>query len=338
MKEFLHRVFSDVKNKKMTKQDAIGILRDYDMRMGLRQADSLHPLAQQHISDETGLGFSAAFSGREFFLADVSLQRKKLMPGELLLEMARAAAALTVKETEAVRLTHIVWSKPILTEAEPFHIEIRLIPAEGEAKRFEIYNPFSADFSHHDVYSQGTIQPVDAAPGMLDISRLKENSGFLMDQQQIEAITQNDTVQYSEHMKGIERIYASAGRMLADISIPLTDQKESARFGLPPCVMQSVTEACALLGGKEYKTLAPVSLDELLFYEPCPDKVWAEIQEKAGSFYIDLCDGEGKIWASLSGLKLSLSSRRALPEKPKPNTAVNVCMNKRFFSSKRFLA
>ncbi|MGG3324237.1 hypothetical protein ABEQ76_09475, partial [Bacillus velezensis] len=105
MKEFLHRVFSDVKNKKMTKQDAIGILRDYDMRMGLRQADSLHPLAQQHISDETGLGFSAAFSGREFFLADVSLQRKKLMPGELLLEMARAAAVLTVKETEAVRLT-----------------------------------------------------------------------------------------------------------------------------------------------------------------------------------------------------------------------------------------
>ncbi len=67
MKEFLHRVFSDVKNKKMTKQDAIGILRDYDMRMGLRQADSLHPLAQQHISDETGQGFSAAFSGREFF-------------------------------------------------------------------------------------------------------------------------------------------------------------------------------------------------------------------------------------------------------------------------------
>ncbi len=304
MKEFLHRVFSDVKNKKMTKQDAIGILRDYDMRMGLRQAASLHPLAQQHISDETGQGFSAAFSGREFFLADVSLQRKKLMPGELLLEMARAAAVLTVKETEAVRLTHIVWSKPILTEAEPFHIEIRLISAEGEAKRFEIYNPFSADYSHHDVYSQGTIQPVDAAPGMLDISRLKENSGFLMDQQQIVAITQNDTVQYSEHMKGIERIYASAGRMLADISIPLTDQKESARFGLPPCVMQSVTEACALLGGKEYKTLAPVSLDELLFYESCPDKVWAEIQEKAGSFYIDLCDGEGKIWASLSGLKL----------------------------------
>ncbi len=52
-----------------------------------------------------------------------------------------------------------------------------------------------------------------------------ENSGSLMDQQQIEAITQNDTVQYSEHMKGIERIYASAGRMLADISIPLTNQR-----------------------------------------------------------------------------------------------------------------
>ncbi|MFG3445222.1 beta-ketoacyl synthase N-terminal-like domain-containing protein [Bacillus velezensis] len=315
MKEFLHRVFSDVKNKKMTKQDAIGILRDYDMRMELRQAASLHPLAQQHISDETGQGFSAAFSGREFFLADVSLQRKKLMPGELLLEMARAAAVLTVKETAAVRLTHIVWSKPILTEAEPFHIEIRLIPAEGEAKRFEIYNPFSADSSHYDVYSQGTIQPVDAAPGMLDISRLMENSGSLMDQQQIEAITQNDTVQYSEHMKGIERIYASAGRMLADISIPLTNQKESARFGLPPCVMQSVTEACALLGGKEYKTLAPVSLDELLFYESCPDKVWAEIQEKAGSFYIDLCDEEGKIWASLSGLKLQPVIKTGAPGK-----------------------
>ncbi len=237
------------------------------------------------------------------------------MPGELLLEMARAAAVLTVKETAAVRLTHIVWSKPILTEAEPFHIEIRLIPAEGEAKRFEIYNPFSADSSHYDVYSQGTIQPVDAVPGMLDISRLKENSGSLMDKQQIEAITQNDTVQYSEHMKGIERIYASAGRMLADISIPLTNQKESARFGLPPCVMQSVTEACALLGGKEYKTLAPVSLDELLFYESCPDKVWAEIQEKAGSFYIDLCDEEGKIWASLSGLKLQPVIKTGAPGK-----------------------
>nr|MDH3099109.1 polyketide synthase dehydratase domain-containing protein [Bacillus velezensis] len=119
-------------------------------------------MLSKDISDETGQGFSATFSGREFFLADVSLQRKKLMPGELLLEMARVAAVLTVKETEAVRLTHIVWSKPILTEAEPFHIEIRLISAEGEAKRFEIYNPFSADYSHHDVYSQGTIQPVDA--------------------------------------------------------------------------------------------------------------------------------------------------------------------------------
>ncbi|MDJ1630871.1 polyketide synthase dehydratase domain-containing protein [Bacillus velezensis] len=171
------------------------------------------------------------------------------MPGELLLEMARVAAVLTVKETEAVRLTHIVWSKPILTEAVRFHIEIRLIPAEVKPK-VEIYNPFSADFSHHDVYSQGMIQPVDLAPGMLDISRLKENSGSLMDQRQIEAITQNDTVQYSEHMKGIERIYASAGRMLADISIPLTNQKESARFGLPPCVMKSVTEACACLAAR----------------------------------------------------------------------------------------
>ena len=100
--------------------------------------------------------------------------------------------------------------------------------------------------------------------------------------------------------------------------------------------MQSVTEACALLGGKEYKTLAPVSLDELLFYESCPDKVWAEIQEKAGSFYIDLCDEEGKIWASLSGLKLQPVIKTGASGKPIPNTAVNVCMNKRFFSSKRF--
>ncbi len=98
MKEFLHRVFSDVKNKKMTKQDAIGILRDYDMRMGLRQSASLHPLAQQSIfpmkRDRDSRRLSAAGN---FFSLMFLYSVKKLMPGELLLEMARGCGCFDSK-------------------------------------------------------------------------------------------------------------------------------------------------------------------------------------------------------------------------------------------------
>src|SRR5262249_19201568 len=120
----------------------------------------LHPLVHRNTSTFFAQRFSSTFSGEEFFLADHVINGQRFLPGVAYLEMASAALALAGGEEPSaaspplLRLTDVVWLRPVIVGAEPVEGHIRLLPDTHGLATFEVYSEIDGETLG---YSQGTI-------------------------------------------------------------------------------------------------------------------------------------------------------------------------------------
>lgn len=123
MIDFVEFVVSQLKQKALSKDDAIRILRQFSQRS--ENFAVLHPLLQFNTSDFERQSYSSVFTGEEFFLRDhrVTITKNsthKILPAVAYLEMARKAVALAHgledNEQEVVELLDVVWVRPLLVD------------------------------------------------------------------------------------------------------------------------------------------------------------------------------------------------------------------------------
>src|SRR5690349_7710199 len=99
MIDFIEYVVAELKSRRLSKSDAVSLVRQFSTRSSGSSAGSvIHPLLHRNTSDLGEQRYRSTFAGDEFFLADHQVKpdgqsAHKVLPGVAYLEMARAAIA-----------------------------------------------------------------------------------------------------------------------------------------------------------------------------------------------------------------------------------------------------
>src|SRR6202008_1417914 len=81
--------------------------------------------------------YESSFSGEEAVLRDHKLNGDKLFPAAATLELALAGAARAM-ESEHIRLSKVVWMRPLKAGPEGLSLKLRLLPGADLRVKFEI--------------------------------------------------------------------------------------------------------------------------------------------------------------------------------------------------------
>ncbi|HXH10353.1 MAG TPA: SDR family NAD(P)-dependent oxidoreductase [Alphaproteobacteria bacterium] len=215
----------------------------------------LHPLVHRNTSTFFEQRFSSLFSGEEFFLADHVIDGRRFLPGVAYLEMARAAFTLGLGEGSSdaspatMRLTDVVWMRPVIVGDEPVALHIRLAPDGHGRATFEVYTQAGAEAVIHCRGAVALVleDGIASVPRLnLDVLRAQCSRGSLSREQCYQAF-QAMHICYGPGQKGIEALYRGtehgATRVLAKLALPEHLRADLERFTMHPCLLDSALQA-----------------------------------------------------------------------------------------------
>ena len=291
----------------------------------------IHPLLHQNTSDFSEQRYSTTFTGRENFLADHLLQGRRILPGVVLLEMARAAveaAVGTPGEDNGFRLRNVVWDQPVVVEEQPVRVHIGLYPEANGMIDYEIYGDQETKDGEPVVYSQGNAVFVPVTKGtLLDLTALQAefNQGSLTSTEVYESY-RTMGIDYGPSQQVIEKIYRKQGQVLAKLALPASIADTGDQFILHPSILNAALQAALGLidHGISRGSVCPLAfkLEELELYGKCTAAMWAwlrtngEAQTGVPQLNIDLCDEQGTICVMLKGYVSRVPGDEFNTEKP----------------------
>ncbi len=297
-----------------------------------------HPLLHRNTSDLIELRFTTILTGEEPFLADHVVKGSRVLPGVAYLEMARAAvervtadrmpeeASSAAGREVGIRLTNVVWSRPLIVGEELAYVHIGIHPDEAGGLDYEIYTEQAGAIVTHSAGSAVLREALDAPQVDLAALRIQcADSEFTGAQ----CYQMFDTlgITYGPAHRGLERVAAGTdaqGRrvLLARVALPPGVAASADRYLLHPSILDAALQAsCTLVIDATRATFAvrqvlvPFALDALEIAGPCPPAVWVWIRdspggtEKVPKIDFDLCDDTGRVCVRLTGL-----SARALED------------------------
>ena len=331
MKELLEYIYTEVKCKRLSREDAVDLICQFENHNLPHQTPLLHPLLHRNTSGFSGQQFSSTFSGEEFFLKDYYINDHRAFPGVALLEMARAAVEaatmapdIGVIETltdnrKAIRLKNIVWVGPIIVREQPINLHIRLFLDENNTVVFEIYRSVSYSDSgsvsnnvEPEIYCQGNVQLTGTSGiSILDLQLLQNQCHQILSTNEVYEAFQVAGTTYGPGYRGIKEIYIGQNQILANLSLPTAILNTQNQLFLHPIIMDAALQASDffVMGTDHPKPAIPSSLTELEILGKCTSTMWAlirysdggQIIEKQPKLDIDLCDELGTICVRMKG-------------------------------------
>ncbi|MBT2288313.1 SDR family NAD(P)-dependent oxidoreductase [Paenibacillus albidus] len=319
MKDFLQYVLTEVKNKRVDKEDAIAWIEQFQTADTVREQHNLHPLLHENTSNLSEQRFSSTFSGGEPFLRDHIVNGQPLLPGAAYLEMARAAIDIAMTGSGSapagICLKNIVWVRPMPSEGRDLRVHIGLYPESNGQIAFEIYSETGASEGQPEfiIHCQGAaeLSSADNPVKVLDIPALQAAC-----QEQILSSAQcyerfhDMGLHYGPTHQGIEEMYSGNGQVLAKLVHPPSLAGEDPEYTLHPGFIDSVFQATAgFTAGESTVTPAlPFALERLDILGGLTSRMWARVRlnhsNEDGTFQkfdIDVADEQGNVALSLQG-------------------------------------
>ncbi|UTH76433.1 SDR family NAD(P)-dependent oxidoreductase [Chromobacterium sp. IIBBL 290-4] len=295
----------------------------------------LHRLADS----EAGHEYVATLGGDEFFLDHHRIDGRKILPGVVYLELARAALldALAGRiEVAELALRNVVWSRPFVSDGRPADLHLMLTPSAERRFSFEFYQVASDSGAsvRRLVFCRGEAELGTATS--LPSSLLDEAS--LPDEAWTAAAAYYDRfhglgIDYGPGHRGLQAIRPGLARVAARLQLPAFLRAQASGFGLHPCLLDSALQASIAFSPVEPDEarcpLVPFSLDEIRFPAPTAAPRWAvlsaSVAERQGTkpvqaFDVDLYDEHGRLCIKMTGY----ASRSFKRVKTSPETAVSL--------------
>lgn len=280
---------------------------------------ALHPLLACNTSDLSEQRYTTVFTGQEFFLSDHVVNGRRILPGVVYLEMARAAVALAAGDfhgrEESWSWQNIVWSRPCEVSDIPKEVHVGLYPAGEKEISFEIYSAATEDPEARVVYSQGSgVLLLLQEPELLDIEGWKQacSREVILAEDCYEAFREMG-IEYGPGHRGIERIYQGEGVVLAKLALPAAVSGTLEQYVLHPALLDAALQAAVGFSLKESAPPTPAlpfALDSLEVFGSCTPVMWALLRvreqdlgrsERHG-IEIELSDAQGVVRARMKGL------------------------------------
>jgi polyketide synthase PksL len=320
MIDFVEYVVSELKSKKLSKNDALALIKQFALRSSVgTKTFYIHPLLHRNTSDLSCQKYSTTLTGEEFFLKDHQVQDQKILPAVAYLEMARAAVETAIafkKESSILELRNVVWVQPIVVEDQK-EINIALSPTDGCLNAdvkidFEIY---STDGEKEIVHCQGQavcIQRITLPK--IDIVRLKgETTKGKLQASEIYPVFKKMGANFGPSHQGIETVFQGDNQVVSVLRLPTAVELVEKDYLLHPSLMDSALQSSIGLYGDINKLkpqpLLPFALDTLSVISACTKEMFAWVRYSDGSrpgdklekMDVDLCDGEGNICVQMKG-------------------------------------
>ncbi|HEX6159706.1 MAG TPA: polyketide synthase dehydratase domain-containing protein, partial [Thermoanaerobaculia bacterium] len=330
MIDFIEYVVAELKSKRLSKTDAVALVRQYSRQSaGPATASRIHPLLHRNTSDLVEQRYSSTLGGDEPFLVDHQVAGEKVLPGVAYLEMARAAIeqALPVRAGASVlELHNTVWAQPVVVR-DSREVSIALAATGDEQVDFEVY---SQDGDRDVVHCQGhALVTTQAPPAALDRGQLAGAMGEgRIDPDALYATCARMGLVYGPSFRAITALHKGTDQVLAELRLPATD--DAGAFVLQPALMDGALQAAVgLLDSEATEARLPFALETLRIVAPCTSSMFAWLRYAPGSratdkvvkLDIDLCDDRGNVCVQMRGFSWRVLSRDLTATAAKSTTA-----------------
>ena len=296
-------------------------------------------LVWRNVSDFDGLHFITMLSGEEFFIQDHRLGTRRILPGVVYLEAARAAVTLATGRPVAA-LEDVTWEASIEVAESPVALHITLsLGAAGEICYVMFTEHSDSDHRATDhsglfrqIHSRGVARlQTQAAPttiqawngSSLNLLALKEIT--LLSHPSLEdcaAAFEAQGIHYGPSLRAVEVLRVGEAQVLARLALPESVCGTQSDFLLHPSLMDCALQcamALTLMSSDLERAQAaslPFALERLDILAPLPESVWVWVRRAQGSIEgsavqkldLDWLDEGGRILVRMCGF----SSRQPL--------------------------
>ena len=335
MIDFIEYIVSELKSKRLSKSNALGLINQFSRRPSkLNSSSIIHPLVEKNTSDLSQQSYQTLLTGEEFYLSDhrVAIKGENgicTLPGVAYLEMARAAiedALPDLNNQKVLELYNVMWLQPLMV-TKPTKAKIALFASEMQGDQFEqiefeIYTDESQDIVH--CQGQANVRPRPENV-VFDLSKLKQQmtSREISDESVYAAFKKLGLIYGSAH-QGVKKIFVGKQALLAELRLPEALEVESNQYFLHPSILDSALQSSigllSDLDNLPNQPSLPFAIESLRVLSRCTNKMFAWVRYSAGSHAddnivkldIDLCDSSGKVCVQIR----SFSSRvlKQLPD------------------------
>jgi polyketide synthase PksM len=268
---------------------------------------TLHPLLHRNISDVRHLGYSATFSGSEYFLTG----HPAALPPVVYLEMARAAIenATGSKSTAGLELFNVVWADGVSSPPNQ-PITLALFARDDDQFDYEIY---SQQEEGDTVHFQGqSVLNSEPAPTLLDIERLQSQmqKGERRSGSFYRSLA-DAGINYGPAYQAVTEVSLGERELLAEISVP----NPTSELVLHPVVLDCALQAAYELIPREQQPSQPLAMESLRILGACGDRMYAWVRYSQSEYSehqniqldIDVCDPQGNVGVQMRGVTYELA-------------------------------
>jgi acyl transferase domain-containing protein/enoyl-CoA hydratase/carnithine racemase/acyl carrier protein/NAD(P)-dependent dehydrogenase (short-subunit alcohol dehydrogenase family)/SAM-dependent methyltransferase len=290
-----------------------------DTSLGAKDAQGVpHPFLHRNLSTFDGVAYRSRFTGTEYFLAHHHVQGRKILPGVVALEMARAAYANAGGFEGAMRLSDVVWSRAIAAGESAVDVGIRLTRASDERVDFAV----SALDNGTDgpVCVQGSAQRASPLSAVQDLAALTARTVEIVSPDVCYARLAASGVVHGPALQAMVGVRRGDGFVLADLRLQRRLAASLSELPLHPVLLDAAIQAwVALSDDAPSGAGVPFACREIVVTGPCEAAMVAYVRPTPGArtasgilrLDIDLCDRSGRACVAFKELTLRLVAERS---------------------------
>ncbi|PYP93777.1 MAG: hypothetical protein DMG65_00080, partial [Candidatus Angelobacter sp. Gp1-AA117] len=330
MINFIDFVVGELKNKRLSKQDAVALFQQFSLRPPVSEAAATnHPLLHKNTSDLWGQCYTSTFAGNEFFLADHQVMTnigasQKVLPGVAYLEMVRVAIEQAWPgrpDPASLELRNTIWAQPFIVNGNG-QINLALSATDNDEIDYEIY---TREAEEEIIHCQGrAVWNYEPMPAKLDLEQLeREMMRGQIEPNKLYTACAGMGLIYGPALQTVLAIYCGNSQVLAHLRLPRAVEDTWEDYVLHPSVMDGALQACVGLiegGLEEFKEpRLPFALESLRVLSPCTREMFGWVRyskesqagDNVAKVDIDLCDGHGSICVQMRGFSSRVLSHQA---------------------------
>lgn len=289
--------------------------------------EPLHPLLDRNESTLEVQQFKKIITGAEFYLRDHVVQEKPVLPGVVYLEMARAAAALSLPQAHNIKIFSVVWPRAFSFNGKPCEIYIGLYPVRDHIE-FEI--GAEETVGEPVVYAQGRLAAGGGlakgpGPKALDLGAIEKRCTRRLEKEEFYLLFRQGGLQYGPSFQPVQWLKSSGSEVLSRLELPADLRGGFNSFGLHPTLLdgalQTVLGVIDQTGLPPGSTFLPFALEELEINGSPSETGYVHVSRvnpergTAGAFYFDIkiLDDQGRVLVTLNRFSV-----RSLPPGEEP--------------------
>jgi amino acid adenylation domain-containing protein len=251
-----------------------------------------------------------------YLLRDHVIAGKKILPGAVTLELARAAAAMAFAGESVAGIREVVWMRPIPEASPEQEVHVHLAAGENGVG----YELRTGEGAATRVHTKGRIvfgRPPEVAE-TLPIEEIRRRCPRVCSGDEIYQSMREYGTDYGASLRCIEGVNFSPTELLARLQVPGESWEESAAYVMHPCLLDGCFQAIVVLAKEralaEGKIYLPFALGELVLHRPLPRVCWVHAVRQNSdapapsgetqTFRIRIADAQGVLAAELIGYSI----------------------------------